>query len=137
MKRPSKMAMRLAMVALCMTFAGAAMAQESTPSAPPLATANPTDPTSATTALGQPSGTMTKSQIKDQRQQQKRDEAAARANTKVAKANASLAHANAKSKDANDKALQAQEKAGQVTAVPQAPPAPVAAADPVPPSTNP
>lgn len=142
MKSSSTMAMRLAMLALCTMLTGAAMAQESAPTAPPLATANPADPTAPTTALTQPSGTMSKSQIKDQRQQQKRDEAAARANTKAAKAQASLLHADAKSKDANDKALQAQEKAGQVTAVPQVAPAapattPAATNDALPPPTTP
>jgi len=133
MKSSSTMAMRLAMVALCVMFTGAAMAQEATPTAPPLVTSNPADPTAPTIALTQPSGTMTKGQIREQRQQQKRDEAAARANTKAAKAQASLVHADAKSKDANDKALQAQEKAGQVTAVPEVtPPAPAALAPTIP-----
>lgn len=145
MKSSSTMAMRLAMLALCAMFTGGAMAQESTPTTPPLATANPADPTAATTGLSQPYGTMSKSELKAQRQQQKRDEAAARANTRAAKAQASLMHSDAKSKDANDKALQAQEKAGQVTAVPETqsapatptPPAPAPATDAVPPSTTP
>jgi hypothetical protein len=132
MKSSSTMATRLAMLALCAMFTGGAMAQEAAPATPPLVTSgSPTDPTAPTTTLAQPPGTMSKSELRDQRRQQKRDEAAARANTKAAKAQASLVHADAKSKDANDKALQAQEKAGQVTAVPAVPeasPAPATAA---------
>jgi len=124
MKSSSTMATRLAMLALCAMFTGGAMAQESVPATPPVVTAgSPADPTAATVGLTPPSGT---GELKDQRRQQKRDEAAARANTKAAKAQASLLNADAKSKDANDKALQAQEKAGQVTAVPAAPAAPEA-----------
>ena len=127
MKTDSTMAMRLAMLALGAMFTGGAMAQESVPATPPVVTAgSPADPTAATVGLTPPSGTMSKGELKDQRRQQKRDEAAARANTKAAKAQASLLNADAKSKDANDKALQAQEKAGQVTAVPAAPAAPEA-----------
>jgi hypothetical protein len=103
------MAARLTMLALFAMFTSGAMAQQGSSS----------DPTSATTAMSQPNGTMSKSDIKDQRKQQKRDEAAARANAKAAKAHASLVNAQAKSKDANDKALQAQEKAGQVTKNPE------------------
>jgi hypothetical protein len=121
------MATRLAMLALCAIFTGGAMAQESVPATPPVVmSGSPGDPTAPTTILTQPSGTMSKGEIKDQRKQQKRDEAAARANAKAAKASASLLNADAKSKDANDKALQAQEKAGQVTAVPAAPAVPEA-----------
>ena len=119
MKSSTEKAMRLTMLlALCMTFAGGAMAQETTPVAP-------VNPTSPTTAMSQPVGTMSKSELKAQRKQQKRDEAAARANAKAAKAHASMVNAQAKSKDANDKALQAQEKAGQVTQDPNVPTPPL------------
>ncbi len=129
MKSSSVIPMRLAMIALAAMLPCAAMAQESVPLAPAAATSpNPADPTLPTTALTTPAGTMSKGELKDQRQQQKRDEAAARANARAARAHASLVNADAKSKDANDKALQAQEKAGQVTAVPEAPVSP--AADP-------
>jgi hypothetical protein len=127
MNSSSTVATRLAMLALCAMFTGGAMAQESAPATPPVVTpGSPTDPTAATTVLTQPPGTMSKDELKNQRRQQKRDEAASRANVKAAKASAALLNADAKSKDANDKALQAQEKAGQVTAVPAAPAAPEA-----------
>jgi len=60
--------------------------------------------------------TMTKDELKQQRKQQKRDEAAANATAKASKARAAVDKANAKSKLANDQELQAKEKAGQVAA---------------------
>jgi hypothetical protein len=117
---------RLGVLAFCVGITSGAIAQNQAPASPPVVSADSpaTDPTASTTAMGQPAGTMSKGELKDQRQQQKRDEAAARANAKAAKAHASLLNADAKSKDANDKALQAQEKAGQVTAVPDSVPPP-------------
>jgi hypothetical protein len=68
---------------------------------------------------------MTRDELKQQRKQQKRDEAAAHATATAAKAHAAVDRANAKSKVANDQELQAKEKAGQVTAVqPATDPAP-------------
>jgi hypothetical protein len=82
--------------------------------------------------MSTPAGTMTKAQLKQQRKQQKLDEASANATAKAAKAQAGMDHAIAKSKQANDQQLQAQEKAGQITpaqpptdqAPPPPPPAP-------------
>jgi len=124
MKSSLLIPVRLAVFATCVIFTAGAMAQDTAPATPPVVTADTpiTDPTASTTALARPNGTMSKGELKDQRQQQKRDEAASRANAKAARAHASLLNADAKSKDANDKALQAQEKAGQVTAVPAPPP---------------
>jgi hypothetical protein len=64
--------------------------------------------------MSQPPNAMTKDELKQQRKQQKRDEAAANSTTKAAKAHAAVDKANAKSKVANDQELQAKEKAGQV-----------------------
>ena len=112
MKSSFPIAARLAGLAICVMLSGVVMAQTSTEPA-----GSPVDPTAATTAMTAPAGTMSKGDIKDQRKQQKKDEAAAKANAKAAKA-------TAKSKEANDKALQAQEKAGQVTQTPPASTAP-------------
>jgi hypothetical protein len=131
MKSSTPMATRLALLAFFAMFSSGAIAQQTVPEAQaPAASGSPADPTAPTTALSQPAGTMSKGELKDQRKQQKRDEAAARANAKAAKAQASLVHADAKSKDANDKALQAQEKAGQVTQDPPASTPPPAATAP-------
>jgi hypothetical protein len=130
MKNYTTVKMPLAVLALCAMFTNGAIAQDSVPVAPPpVAASSPADPNAATTAMSQPAGTMTKAELKEQRKQQKRDEAAARASTNAAKAQAALLNADAKSKTANDKALQAQEKAGQVTQTPVAttPPPPAAA----------
>ena len=141
MKNSLLFPVRLVLFAACSIVAAGAVAQNTAPATPPVVTADTpiTDPTASTTAMTQPQGTMSKGELKDQRQQQKRDEAAARANAKAAKAHASLLSADAKAKDANDKALQAQEKAGQVTAVPPSPPtvdAPANAAPASAPATN-
>jgi hypothetical protein len=102
MKRSSPISVSVAGLAVCAMLSCGLMAQ-TTGTAGSVA-----DPTAATTATNPPVGTMSKGELKDQRRQQKKDEAAARANAKAAKATAN-------SKKANDKALQAQEKAGQVT----------------------
>ena len=119
MKSSSQMAAWLASLAICAMISGVSIAQQTVP-APPAASGNPVDPTAPTSAMTQPAGTMSKGELKDQRKQQKRDEAAARANAKAAKAQAGLLNSDAKSKEANDKALQAQEKAGQVVPSPAA-----------------
>ena len=102
-KSCSPIARRLAGLAMCTVLTSGLTAQ-STGSAGNLSTV-------PTTSISAPADTMSKSNIKSQRKQQKRVEASARASAKAAKA-------AAKSKEANDKALQAQEKAGQVTQTP-------------------
>jgi hypothetical protein len=125
----------LASLGVCLVFASGAVAQQNAPEtvrssqAAPLP-GNSDDATSATTGHATPAGTMSKSELKSQRAQQKRDESASRANVKAAKAHAAVLNSQAKSKEANDKALQAQEKAGQVIETPAATDTPAGAPQP-------
>jgi hypothetical protein len=120
----------LAGVALGAVFAVGAGAQSTAnPGTMPPPSGVPIDPAAPTMATRPPAGTMSSGELKEQRKQQKRVEAAAKANVKAA-------DASAKSKVANDKALQAQEKSGQVVPAPAAttpPPAAVAPATSGPP----
>jgi hypothetical protein len=121
MMSSSAKAMWLATAVLGAVCAAGAVGQSSNnPGTVPPASGVPGEFSEPTRAAS-PAGTMSNGELKDQRKQQKKEEAAAKANAKAASA-------AAKSKVASDKALQAQEKAGQVVpaaaATTQAPAAP-------------
>ena len=104
MNRVQVVATKLAFLAVFTT--GVALGQE---------TPTPTQTTSPTQTMNESGAPMTKSELKAQRAQQKKEEKAANSNAKSVKS-------DAKAEKAHDKAVQDQEKAGEGTTNPPANP---------------